>query len=89
METGNSGVITKGKNTKFIVGLIFLIISFTLYFCIPLIFFLPYDIKLLGSIAFGAYIVSWGLTGVAIIFMGKEGYNLVKGKVLSIFKRKK
>ncbi|MBI3583910.1 MAG: hypothetical protein HY096_08175 [Nitrospinae bacterium] len=89
METGNCGVVIKEKNTKFIVGLIFLIISFTLYFCIPLIFFLPYDIKLLGSIAFGAYIVSWGLTGVAIIFMGKEGYNLVKNKVFSIFKRKK
>ncbi|MBI5748422.1 MAG: hypothetical protein HZA00_04795 [Nitrospinae bacterium] len=88
METGNCGVVIKEKNTKFIAGLIFLIISFTLYFCIPLIFFLPYDIKLLGSIAFGAYIVSWGLTGVAIIFMGKEGYNLVKSKVFSIFKKR-
>ena len=88
METGNSGVITKGKNTKFIVGLIFLIISFTLYFCIPLlVFYLPYDKKLLGGIAL--YIVSWGLTGIAIYFMGKEGYNLVKSKVFSIFKRKK
>jgi len=89
METRDCGVVTKGKNTKFIAGLIFLIISFTLYFCIPLIFFLPYDIKLLGSIAFVAYIVSWSLTGVAILFMGKEGYNLVKDKILSIFKRKK
>ncbi|OGW03528.1 MAG: hypothetical protein A2889_10410 [Nitrospinae bacterium RIFCSPLOWO2_01_FULL_39_10] len=88
METGNSGVITKGKNTKFIVGLIFLIISFTLYFCIPLlVIYLPYDKKLLGGIAL--YIVSWGLTGIAIYFMGKEGYNLVKSKVFSIFKRKK
>ena len=60
-----------------------------LYFCIPLIFFLPYDIKLLGSIAFGSYIISWGLTAIAIFFMGKEGYSLVKDKVLSIFKRKK
>ncbi len=89
METGNSGVITKGKNTKFIIGLAFLIISFTLYFCIPLVFFLPYEKKILGSIAFVTYIISWSLTGLAIFFMGKEGYNLVKGKVISIFKRKK
>ena len=88
METGNCGVVIKGKNTKFIVGLIFLIISFTLYFCIPLlVIYLPYDKKLLGGIAL--YIVSWGLTGIAIYFMGKEGYNLVKSKVFSIFKRKK
>ncbi|HAP68001.1 MAG TPA: hypothetical protein DCQ99_09595 [Nitrospinae bacterium] len=89
METKKSEVITKGKNTKFIIGMAFLILSFTLYFCIPLIFFLPYDMKLLGSIAFGSYIISWGLTAIAIFFMGKEGYSLVKDKVLSIFKRKK
>ncbi len=88
METRDCGVVTKGKNTKFIAGLIFLIISFTLYFCIPLlVIYLPYDKKLLGGIAL--YIVSWGLTGIAIFFMGKEGYNLVKDKILSIFKRKK
>ncbi len=86
---GQGVVITKKKNTKFIIGVIFLGISFALYFCIPLIFFLPYDVKILGSIAFGSYIASWGLTGIAIAFMGKEGYNLIKGKVLSIFKRKK
>lgn len=97
MENRDGGIIplNKGwqgvvkKNAKFIIGVIFLGVSFTLYFCIPLIFFLPYNVKTLGSIAFGAYIVSWGLTGIAIAFMGKEGYNLINGKVLSIFKRKK
>ncbi|OGW12943.1 MAG: hypothetical protein A2W77_02090 [Nitrospinae bacterium RIFCSPLOWO2_12_39_16] len=89
METKKQRSNYKRKNTKFIIGVSFLILSFALYFCIPLIFFLPYDIKLLGSIAFGSYIISWGLTAIAIFFMGKEGYNLVKEKVLSIFKRKK
>lgn len=45
--------------------------------------------KLLGSISVGIYIFSWSLTGIAVAFMGKEGYNLVKNKVLSIFKRSK
>ncbi|MBI3601261.1 MAG: hypothetical protein HY097_11575 [Nitrospinae bacterium] len=90
LKKGGQGVvITKKKNTKFIIGVIFLSLSFTLYFCIPLIFFLPYDIKLLGTIAFGAYIFSWSLTGIAVFFMGKEGYNLVKEKALSIFKKKR
>lgn len=88
METGNCGVVIKEKNTKFIIGLVFLILSFSLYLCIPLVFLLPYEKKLLGSIAFITYIISWGLTAIAIFFMGKEGYNLVKSKVFSIFKRK-
>lgn len=89
MEAGNCGVVIKEKNTKFIIGLVFLILSFSLYLCIPLVFFLPYEKKILGSIAFVAYIISWGLTAIAIFFMGKEGYILVKGKIFSIFKRKK
>lgn len=89
IETVSNEVVLKGENKKFIIGMVFLGVSFTLYFCIPLIFFLPYNIKLLGSIAFAAYIVSWGLTGIAVFFMGKEGYSFVKNKVFSIFKRKK
>jgi len=65
-----------------------LILSFVPYFCIPLIFFLPFDMKLLASLAVGAYILSWCLTGVAIVFVGREGYDLIKGKMLSIFARK-
>jgi hypothetical protein len=86
---GGKGVVIKKTNTKFIIGIVFLILSFALYLCIPLVFFLPYDKKTLGSIAFVAYIISWGLTAIAVFFMGKEGYALVKGKALSIFKRKK
>ena len=88
MEAG-SGVVIKEKNTKFIIGIVFLAVSFTLYLCIPLVFFLPYDKKIQGGIAFGTYIFSWVLTAIAIFFMGKEGYNLVKGKIFSIFKKKK
>lgn len=88
MEAG-SGIVIKEKNTKFIIGIVFLIVSFILYLCIPLVFFLPYEKKVLGSIAFVTYIISWGLTGIAIFLMGKEGYNLVKGKIFSVFKRKK
>ena len=88
METESGRIILNMQNTRFTIGMVFLALSFTLYFCIPLIFFLPYNINLLGSIAFGAYIFSWSLTGIAIIFLGKEGYNLVKSKILLFFKRK-
>ncbi len=77
----------KIKRHKFILGLSLIIFSFVIYFCVPLIFFLPLSLKVKVSSASISYFFSWGLTGIGIYFTGREGYESIKRVSKGFFKK--
>ncbi len=79
----------KINRRNFKIGLLLILLSFTAYFVVPGIYFLPLSSKVKASSAAISYFcLSWGLTGLGICFAGKEGYELIKEKILMGFFRK-
>ncbi len=79
----------KVNRRNFKIGLLLMGLSFTAYFIVPGIYFLPLTSKVKASSALVSYFcISWGLMGLGICFAGKEGYELLKGQVLMGFYRK-
>lgn len=73
----------KVDRRSFKIGLLLMGLSFTAYFVVPGIYLLPLTSKVKASSAFISYFcISWGLMGLGICFAGKEGYELLKEKML-------
>lgn len=73
----------KVDRRNFKIGLLLMGLSFTAYFVVPGIYLLPLTSKVKASSAFISYFcISWGLMGLGICFAGKEGYELLKEKML-------
>ncbi|MCP4267916.1 MAG: M67 family metallopeptidase [Candidatus Brocadiaceae bacterium] len=86
-EVGEEEVKINRRNFK--IGLLLMGLSFTAYFVVPGICFLPLSSKIKASSACISYFcISWGLMGLGICFAGKEGYELLKEKMLKGFFRK-
>lgn len=77
--------VLKVRNRKFILGLLLIIFSFVIYFCVPTIFFLPLSLKVKASSASISYFFSWGLTGIGIYFIGRESYESIKRVLKGFF----
>ena len=78
----------KVDRRDFLIGMSFIVFSFVVYFCLFFIPLFPLSKKEMASSATIGYLFSWGLTGIGIYFTGKEGYELLKGKILKGFFRK-
>jgi proteasome lid subunit RPN8/RPN11 len=79
----------KINRRNFKIGLWLMGLSFTAYFIVPGICSLPLPSKVKACSAGISYIcISWGLMGLGICFAGKEGYELLKEKMLMGFFRK-
>ncbi len=74
--------VLKIRRCSFMIGVSLIIFSFVLYFCIPLVFFLPLTMKVKTGSASITYLFSWGLTGIGIYFTGREGYEYMKQAML-------
>ena len=86
-DVEEEGVKVDRRNFK--IGLLLMGLSFTAYFIVPGIYFLPLTSKVKAGSAFISYFcISWGLMGLGICFAGKEGYELLKEKILKGFFRK-
>ena len=79
----------KINRRNFKIGLLFMGLSFAVYFVVPGIYFLPLSSKVkAGSALISYFCISWGLMGLGICFAGKEGCELLKEKMLMGFFRK-
>ena len=86
-EEGMDKTIPVVKNKRFYIGLGGIILSFVLYFCLPLLFLLPYNVETIGGIIAIAYGVSWGIFTIAIAIMGKDGYIYIKDYLKKYYQR--
>lgn len=78
----------KINRRDFIIGISLIIFSFLLYFCL---FFIPFSSlskKAMVGSATAGWLSSWGLTGIGIYFVSKEGYEYIKQAVLKGFFKK-
>ncbi|MHC4269721.1 MAG: Mov34/MPN/PAD-1 family protein [Planctomycetota bacterium] len=79
----------KINRRNFKIGLWLMGLSFTVYFVVPGIWLLPLASKVKANSAWISYFcIGWGLMGLGICFAGKEGYELLKEKMLMGFFRK-
>ncbi len=78
----------KINRRDFKIGMSFIVFSFVVYFCLFFIPLFPLSKKGMASSATIGYLFSWGLTGIGIYFAGREGYELLKEKMLMGFFRK-
>ena len=79
----------KINRRNFKIGLWLMGLSFTAYFVVPGICSLPLSSKVKAcSAGISYFCISWGLMGLGICFAGKEGYELLKEKMLMGFFRK-
>ena len=72
----------------FLIGMSFIVFSFVVYFGLFSIPLFPLSKKEMATSATIGYLFSWVLTGIGIFFAGKEGYELLKEKILKGFFRK-
>ena len=77
------------RTKRFYIGLGLIITSFVIYFCLPLLFLLPYNVKTIGTIVAVSYGISWGIFTIAIAIMGKDGYMVIKDYVKKYYLRLK
>ena len=78
----------KISRRDFLIGMSFIVFSFVVYFALFSIPLFPLTKKQMATSATIGYLFSWGLTGIGIYFAGKEGYELLKEKILMGFFRK-
>jgi proteasome lid subunit RPN8/RPN11 len=78
----------KVDRRNFIIGLLLIGFSFSVYLIIPVIFCLHIPMKAKSGSAAISYMLSWVVMGIGICFAGKEGYELLKEKILKGFFRK-
>ncbi len=72
----------------FLIGMSLIVFSFVVYFGLFSIPLFPLSKKEMATSATIGYLFSWVLTGIGIYFAGKEGYELLKEKILKGFFRK-
>ncbi len=78
----------KVDRRDFLIGMSFIVFSFVVYFGLFSIPLFPLSKKEMATSATIGYLFSWVLTGIGIYFAGKEGYELLKEKILKGFFRK-
>lgn len=78
----------KVDRRDFLIGMSFIVFSFVVYFGLFSIPLFPLTKKDMATSATIGYLFSWVLTGIGIFFAGKEGYELLKEKILKGFFRK-
>lgn len=79
----------KINRRNFKIGLLLMGLSFSIYLVVPGIYFLPLSSKAKASSAFISYFfISWGFMGLGVCFAGREGYELLKEKMLKGYIRK-
>ena len=78
----------KVDRRDFLIGMSFIVFSFVVYFSLFFIPLFPLSKREMATSATVGYLFSWVLTGIGIFFAGREGYELLKEKILKGFFRK-
>jgi proteasome lid subunit RPN8/RPN11 len=78
----------KVDRRDFLIGMSFIVFSFVVYFSLFFIPLFSLSKREMATSATVGYLFSWVLTGIGIFFAGREGYELLKEKILKGFFRK-
>jgi proteasome lid subunit RPN8/RPN11 len=78
----------KVDRRDFLIGMSFIAFSFVVYFSLFFIPLFSLSKREMATSATVGYLFSWVLTGIGIFFAGREGYELLKEKILKGFFRK-
>jgi proteasome lid subunit RPN8/RPN11 len=77
----------KVDRRDFLIGMSFIVFSFVVYFSLFFIPLFSLSKREMATSATVGYLFSWVLTGIGIFFAGREGYEILKEKIIKCFFR--